>query len=110
MSDYIQIPKDEFNLLKNMPGLRTQIIKQKSQCCWAISVATVLGYKYYIKKKKGLKDMEGLNFEVSPQYIIDKIWFYSEDVRKRMRDKRGAWLYNFRAILMVMLEISAHEC
>ncbi|KAL6577400.1 hypothetical protein OROMI_011676 [Orobanche minor] len=57
-------------------------------CCWAISVATVIGYLYHTETLNP-------NFELSSQDILDRVWlYYNENVRDKQRDKAGCYCCN----------------
>lgn len=57
-------------------------------CCWAICVATVIGYLYYA-------ETEDPNFELSPQDILDRVWYYyNYSVRHKARDTANCYRCN----------------
>ncbi|KAK1385031.1 hypothetical protein POM88_022766 [Heracleum sosnowskyi] len=58
---------------------------QEGDCCWAICVATVIGYLYY-------KETEDPKFDLSCQDILDRVWIYYEDeVRHKARDSKKCY-------------------
>ncbi|KAL1822184.1 hypothetical protein ACET3Z_008962 [Daucus carota] len=75
----------EFNLLKEMPNLEKAVFDQgKCNCCWAISVATAIGYLY-------CKDSGEEEFQLSPQDIVDHVWHYYPHVHGKERDSAGCY-------------------
>lgn len=74
-----------------MSELKKDVLSQRGKFCWAIALATVVGYLYYSQNM-----VAGLEWEVSHQDIIDRVWYYNDEERKKGQDQRGFYESSFR--------------